>query len=192
MNERSLTPDEDLRWQALTQDWRTAPETGTLDELRPRAARQHRRQLLVVAGEAGIVLAFLALSLAVLAGQVQAWEVVWLTTLWAFTTIAVGFAWWNRRATWRVAGETVEHYVRLSRLRAERQLRSVRFALWLLAVETVVVAAQLLWFDRLVPLALVALGAAGVVIVAWCLYTRRRLLGELARIAAFERDLADP
>jgi hypothetical protein len=127
-----------------------------------------------------------------LRGGAAAWQIVWLATLWAFTAVAGGFAWWNRRATWRAAGAAVEDAVRLARLRAERQLRTVRFVLLLFAAEVVAVLAQLAWFDRLVPVAFAALGAAGIVIALWCAVTRRRLRRELARIDAFARELPDP
>ena len=61
----------------------------------------------------------------------------------------------------------------------------------LFAAEAIVVVAQLAWFDRLVPVALAALAAAGGVVVFWCVVARRRLLRELSRIDAFSRELSE-
>jgi hypothetical protein len=183
--------DSELQWQELSGAWSAAPSTPVtgVDELRRRSARHRRRQALVVAGEIALVIAFAALTAMVVAGGVEAWHVVWLASLWGFTAVALAFGWWNRRATWRASADSVDAFVRLARLRAERGLRSLRFALVLFAAEVVVVVAQLLWFERLVPWALAVLGAAGVALLGWCVVAGRRLRGELARIAAFEGEL---
>jgi hypothetical protein len=186
-------PEADSQWEVWSQAWvaETATEgtSNAFDELRRRAARQRRRQWLVVGGEVVLVVVLAALSAAVLIGERRPWHVVWLASLWGFTAVAAGFSWWNRRSTWRASGETVEAYVRLARLRAERHLRSLRFAVLLFAAEVPVVVAQLLWFDRLVPWAVALLAAAGVVLLGWCAHSRRRVREEHDRIAAFEREL---
>jgi hypothetical protein len=64
----------------------------------------------------------------------------------------------------------------------------VHFGVALFAAETVVVVAELAWFGRLVPVAVAALAAAGVVIAAWCVAMRRHLRRELAQIDAFARE----
>jgi hypothetical protein len=190
-------------WSAWREAWvseraanrpvgREAAEPAELAVLRRRLDRQRRRQIAVAAVEWLGALALVAVTVAMLRGGAAAWQIVWLATLWAFTAVAGGFAWWNRRATWRAAGAAVEDAVRLARLRAERQLRTVRFVLLLFAAEVVVVVAQLAWFDRLLPVAFAALGAAGIAIALWCAVTRRRLRRELARIDAFARELPDP
>ena len=189
-------------WSAWREAWvserpadpahRGAAEPGGLAALRRRLDRQRDRQIAVAAVEWLGALALVAVTVAVLRGGAAAWQIVWLATLWAFSAVAGGFAWWNRRATWHAAGATIEDAVRLARLRAERQLHTVRFVLLLFAAEVVAVLAQLAWFDRLVPLAFWALAAAGLAIGLWCAVTRRRLRRELARIDAFARELPDP
>lgn len=194
MTQRQTT--EDAEWGGWSADWAAADgfataaggaaaDAGALAELRRAAARHRRRQVAVAAGEGLLTLALLALSVWVLRDGAVAWEVVWLLTLWAFVAAAAAFAWWNRRATWRAAGDAVEDYVRLARLRAVRELRAVRFAALFYAAEVVAVVAQLAWFDRLGPVAIGALAAAGVGIAAWCALAARRLRRELARIEAF-------
>jgi hypothetical protein len=195
MSERTV--DRNGEWRALTEAWAATDDAegaevatphGALDSLRRRAERQRRRQIAVAVLEWLLFAGLLVLTVVVLRGGAAAWELIWLASLWGFTAVAMGFAWWNRRATWRAAGVALDDYVRLARLRAERQLRTVRFVLALFAVEVIVVVAQLAWFDRLVPAAVAALAAAAAVIVSWCVVTRRRLDRDLSRIDAFRRN----
>ena len=197
------TTNENGEWRELSQAWATGDEesasgadtahaNGPLDLLRRRAERDRRRRFVVVAIEWLLCAALAALTVVVLRGGAAAWEVIWLASLWGFAAVAMGFAWWNRRATWRAAGVALDDYVRLARLRAERQLRTVRFVLALFAAEAIVVIAQLAWFDRLVPVAVAALAAAGGVVVFWCVVARRRLLREISRIDAFSSEVSEP
>ena len=169
-----------------------AREAPAVADLLRRLHRQRRRMLVVAASEVLLMLLLIAASVAVLHGGLVAWKVVWVVTLWVFACVAFAFAWWNRRAIWGAAGATVDDAVRLARLRAERQLRTARFVLLLYAVETAAVLAQLAWFGRLVPAAVVALAAGGAVVAAWSAYTRGRLRRELARIDDFVRDTLGP
>jgi hypothetical protein len=168
------------------------PASAASADLLRRLHRQRRRMLVVAAGEVLLLLILIAASVAMLHGGAVAWKVTWVITLWVFACVAVAFAWWNRRATWRAAGAAVDDAVRLARLRAERQLRTVDFVLLLYAAEALAVVAQLAWFGRLAPMAVAALAAGGAIVAAWCAVTRRRLRRELARIDAFARELPDP
>ena len=178
------------QWQAWTAAWTATEEPAAAAQLRRQTARQRTRLVLAAAGEGILVLGLAVLTFAVLAREPESWAVVWLATLWGFALLALGFAVWNRRATWRAAGETVSDHLRLSRLRCERQRRTIRFALLLFAAEAVAIIAQLEWFDRLVPAALYLLAALGAALGVWSLWAQRRLARELERIAAFERELA--
>ena len=171
---------------------RPAADPAGVADLFRRLHRQRLRMLAVAAGEVLAVAILIAASVAVLHGGAVAWEVTWVITLWVFAGIAIAFAWWNRRATWRAAGGAVEDAVRLARLRAERQLRTGAFVLLLYAAETAAVVTQLAWFGRLAPVAVWALAAGGAVVAAWYAVTRRRLRRELLRIDAFARELPDP
>ncbi len=122
---------------------------------------------------------------------VAAWEAVWLLTLWAFTLLALAFAWWNRRGIWRSLGASVEEHLRLARRRVERNQRAVAFAGALFVVETVAIVIQLAWFDRLT---LLMVGAARRP-SAWgsaigCAIARRLGRRELERLADYERESA--
>jgi hypothetical protein len=186
-------PEADRQWEEWSRAWAAEPAAGAggLDALRSRAGRQRRRQALVMASEVALMVALVAFSVGVVAAEPRPWHAIWLATLWGFAAVAMGFAWWNRRSTWRASGDSVEAYVRLARLRTERHLRSLRFAELLFAAEALVVVAQLLWFDRLVPWAILLLAVAGAGLLVWCRVARRRSLAELRRIAAFERELGE-
>ncbi len=179
-------------WEDLAAAWQKADEAPVdLAPLRRLLAAQRRRLVAVVLGEAALVLAFAWLSWLVVRDGVQAWETVWLLTLWGFTFVAVAFALWNRRGTWRSLGESVEEYVRLARLRARRARRSLVFAAGLLVAEVVAVVAQLAWFGR-------ASGGTGVLVAgllvgavamaaAGCWLAARRIRRDLALLDELTR-----
>ena len=173
-------------WELLSEAWQATPAPAHAASLRD-IVRSHRRRLLFVAAvEIMIVLAFAALSVFVVSDGVAPWEAVWLITLWGFTIIAVTFAIWNRRGTWTALGESVEEYVRITRLRAERRMRSVYFACGLFVAEGVAIVVQLAWFDRFTMLAAVLLAASGAAIGAWCWGTKRRVAREIETIDNYE------
>ena len=181
----------DAQWQAWTADWAA---TSTADELTPLGgllAAQRRRRWVAVAGEAAMVAALVLLTAVLLPGETPAWQVVWLATLWGFLLLALGFAYWYRRATWHPSGATVRDHLRLSRLRCRRELAAVRFGWLLFAAEAVAVVWQLHWFDRLVPEAVLLLAGAGLAFAAWTVATRRRIRRELASIDRFAGTLGD-
>lgn len=178
-------------WDAWGQVWRTADAPVDVAPLRRKIAA-HRRLLIAAAlGEALLVAGFLWLSARVARGGVEPWEAVWLATLWGFTLLALAFAWWNRRGTWRALGESVEEFVRLTRLRAERQRRSALFSAGLSAAEAVIVGAQLAWFGRLTLAAGLLLAALGVLAAAGCWAMQRKAARDLAAVEEYERDLTE-
>ena len=175
----------EIEWQDLTDVWQTA---GRGDEipLQKIVRTNRRRMLMAAAGEIALAVLFLLMTITVAADGVAGWEAVWMATLWGFMLVAGAFAWWNRRGTWRPLGDSVTDYIRLSRLRCERQRRSVVFGIALFAAEAIVIVAQLVWFGRLTPPAASVLAASAVPIAAWCIVTLRRIERELRAIARFE------
>jgi hypothetical protein len=173
--------DPESDWQELSELWKSAPP-GDAEPLRRIVRAGRLRLAFVTAGEIAVVAAFALLSLFVARDGLAVWEVVWLTTLWAFTAVAVTFALWNRRDTWNAVGDTVTDYLRLSRLRCHRQRRTLRFVIVCSVAETAAVAAQLAWMGRLTPIALslLSLGALGVLV--WCALMKRRLDREVRTI----------
>lgn len=168
----------ELDWQSLSDAWKAAPQPDVAP-LRRIVAVNRRRLLTTAIGEIAMVLGFLALSYFVARDGVAFWEGVWMATLWGFLAVAAGFAWWNRRGTWKEVGDSVEEYVRLSRLRCERQRRAIAFAIVLFLAEAVAIMAQLLVFARLTATVIAALSAAAIVIAAWCFWVKRRIDREL-------------
>ena len=180
-------PESD--WEALASSWRAASEPPLEATPLWRLLRAQRRRLVAVAvGEVVLVAAFAALSWLVARDGVASWEAVWLLTLWAFTLIALAFAWWNRRGTWRSLGRSVDEHVRLARRRLERKRRAVAFAGALLAVETVAVVMQLAWFDRLTALVVALLAAAAAGIGVGCVVALRSSRRDLQQLAEYERE----
>ena len=175
----------ELEWQDLTNVWQSAAQDEPI-ALKKIVDANRRRLLLAAAGEIALVVVFALMSMLVSADGVALWELVWMATLWGFVLIAGGFAWWNRRGTWNPLGDSVAEYVRVSRLRCERQRRSIVFVIVLFLAEAIVVVAQLAWFARLTPLAAAILGASAIPVAAWCIVTKRRIERELRAIAAFE------
>lgn len=177
----------ELDWQSLSADWKSQ-DSGLTQDFMPlrRIVAVHRRRLVAaVAGEIAIAVAVLALSIWIAEDGVAVWEGVWMATLWGFLAVAAGFAWWNRRGTWRAAGDSVAEYVRLSRLRCERQRRTIVFAVVLFIAEAVAIVVQLVGFERMTMSAIASLGAAGIVIGAWCVRMKRRIDRELEMIDTF-------
>ncbi len=174
-------------WESLALDWRAASGPVDAAPLRRKVAAHRRRLIAATVGEILLVASFAWLSWLVAGDGVEPWEVVFLTTLWGFTLLAGAFAWWNRRGTWRALGESVEEFVRLTRLRAERQTRSIDFSLGLFAAEAVIIVAQLAWFGRLTAIAGLLLAVAGAVVGAWCWAMKRRVASDLAGLREYDR-----
>ena len=193
-----MMADETLagrQWEDWTVAWRSGqgadPSTPVLDQpmLSQLLMRQRRHQIFVAIGELTLLAALLVGTACGLLHGLEPWHVVWLASLWGFAAIAIAFAWWNRRHTWRAVGEGVEQHVELARLRCHRELRTIPFVIGLFVAEALVAAGQLRWFGRLGPVALVLLAAAGGMVAGWSVWQRRRVRAELARVEAFAAEL---
>lgn len=177
--------ENDASWDALASAWASAPVEG--DSPIGRIVDRHRRRLLIVAaGEIALVLAFAVMSALFVANGVESWEAIWLLTLWMFTAVAVAFAWWNRRETWSTAGRSVADYVRLTRLRATRQRRSIIFVIALVLAEIAAIVVQLVIFDRFTMTAGLLLAGSAAVTTVWCVAAKRRIDRERQMIAEYE------
>jgi hypothetical protein len=173
-------------WESLAQAWRTTGAPVDSAPLRRRVAGHRRLLVAATLGEILLVAAFVWLSVIVAGDGVEPWEMVWLTTLWGFSLLAAAFAWWNRRGTWSALGESVEEFVHLTRLRAERQRRSIVFSLGLFVAEAVIIAAQLAWFGRLTLFAGAILAALGGLVAAWCRAMQKKVARDLAAVEEYE------
>lgn len=175
-------------WSDLTALWQSSDQPIDVAPLRNMASSYRRRLVLYAIGESAVILGFAWLSAFVVRDGIAPWELVWLITLWGFCAIAVGFVWWNRRGTWNELGESVEDYVRITRLRARRQMHSVYFAAAFFAAEVVVSVAQLMWFGRFTSLAILLIAISAIVIGAWCWSTRARVARELAAVDEYDEN----
>jgi hypothetical protein len=177
-------------WTELSALWQSSAEPIDLTPLRKIAVSYRRRLVALLVGEIVVALGVAWLSVLVTRDGVEPWELVWVITLWGFTAIAVVFAWWNRRGTWSSLGESVDAYVHITRLRAQRQMQSAYFAAVFFAAEVVVIVAQLFWFGRLTSLAFLVIAAMGIVIAAWCWSIRARVVRELAAVDEYQAGVA--
>lgn len=176
-------------WTDLAVLWQAAADRAGAAPLRKIVASHRRRLLLVAVVEIAIVLAVACLSAFAGRDELALWEIVWLITLWGFTIVASAFAWWNRRGTWHALGESVEEYVRLTRLRAARQMRSIDFACGLFVAEVGAIVSQLLWFDRFTLLTSALLATSGAVMAGWCWAAKRKVARDLALVEEYGREL---
>jgi hypothetical protein len=174
-------------WESLAEVWRAAGAPVDLTPLRRKVAAHRRLLIAATVGEVLVVAGFVWLSAVAAGDGVEPWEAVWLATLWGFTLLAFAFVWWNRRGTWSALGESVEEFVRLTRLRAERQMRSIYFSLGLFVAQTVIVAIQLAWFGRLTVAAGLLLAAFGALVAAWCWAMRKKVARDLAAVEEYDR-----
>lgn len=173
-------------WTSLSEVWRSADGGVGTAPLR-RTVATHRLFLIIATAAEILLLGALAwVTYAVMRPGITSWKVVWAVSLWVFVVIAYSFVWWNRRGTWVAHGDSVAEYVRLTKLRAERQLRSLRFAVALLIAESVVVIAQLIAFDRLTANAMVFLGVCVAVVALWVVLMRRKIRRDLAIASEFD------
>ncbi len=180
----------ETEWKSIESLWRTADEAVDTKPLR-RAVSVHRRWMLLAAvGETLFALALVWLTWEVMRQGAFGWRLVWAVSLWVFALAAFAFVWWNRRGTWTASGSSVADFVRLTRLRARRQSLSLRFMLVLAVAETVVVVAQLVWFDRFGIFAGALLGMVLFGVGVWYVVARRRIPRDLAIAAAYDEDLA--
>lgn len=172
----------ETEWNSLAALWTSAD----VEPLRNIVAKHRRRLITGSAGEATMLAAFAWLTWIVLRDGMAMWELVWATTLWAFAAIAVVFACWNRRGTWSALGDSVAEYVRLTKLRAERQRNSLRFGVALFVAEVIVIVAQLWWFERLTRNAVALLAGSAVIVVVWLVIVRRKSGRDLKVVAEYE------
>lgn len=175
-------------WNDLTMLWQGTTDRVDASPLRRIAAAHRRRLLIMTAGEIALVVAFAGLSIVVASDGLVPWELVWLITLWSFMLVASAFVWWNRRGTWQALGESVEEYVRLTRLRAERQRHLVYFVCGLFVAETIVCVGQLVWFGRFTLFASILFVVSGAAIGLWCWSTKRKVASDLALLEEYTRE----
>ena len=197
-------PDRD--WQQLARDWQTDEESPSAADIPADIRRRVQRFSLGL--YALTVVEVVGLSVALFYFTRSAWidpgplEITTAATLWILGSVAMGFALWNRRGTWRPSARTTRAFVELSRERCLRRLRSVRFAWWLLAAEFLLFVPWIAWVIASKPeklarapeiyfttygfLAAMVLGAS---LALWWL--RRTTARELAEVEELRRSLAE-
>lgn len=196
-------------WERWHEDWQSGGAAPDVRQVSVRLRRERRRMLLAAAAEAALALAACAGIVAALVhtprGFDRRWGIAVLVMLagsWAIAT------WQRRRDDGRALAAATEGFVELARRRCRRQLRAVRVA-WLLAalelaflvpwwidgyrVHGLGAGSALTWFAWWVP------AAAILGLLAGTLGVRRRARAELAQLdqlaaaaAAVSADRAAP
>lgn len=121
-----VLPDD---WDRLSGEWQATSPPAPLEQLRRRVRRQTRLLQLTFAGEALLTAAAACVMVVGWLGA-RSWETrlvvaglaIFSARVWAFVLA-------NRRGTWHAAGDTLEDYQALERMRRERRLAGARF-LW--------------------------------------------------------------
>ncbi len=181
--------DEWERWQ---EDWQGGGAAPDARQLPVRLRRERRRMLLAVAAEAAMALAACGGIVAALVhtprGFDRRWGIAVLVMLAGSWAIA---AWQRRRVDGRSLAAATESFVELARRRCRRQLRAVRVAWLLAALELVFLVpwwidgyrvhglgagSALTWFAWWVP------AAAILGLLAGTLGVRRRVRAELDQL----------
>ncbi len=137
---------DDAELRAWAADWRGEDEAAPdAAEVRRRIRTSSRRQAAFTVGEFAITVAVLAL-VTWQAGRLPAvWNVAAMGALGILAVAALAYTLWNRMGTWKPAAESTGAHLDLLALRLRRRLRALHVGLYLLAVETLVLAGWL-WF----------------------------------------------
>jgi hypothetical protein len=195
--------DEWERWQ---EDWQGGGAVPDARQLPARRRRERRRMFLAAAAETALALAACGGIAAALVhtphGFDRWWGIAVLVMLAASWAMA---AWQRRRVDSLALADAAESFVELARRRCRRQLRAVRFAWLLAALELAFLVPwwiggfrvhglrpewPLTWLAWWIP------AAAILGLFAGTLYVRRRVRAELAQLdrlaAALRADPATP
>lgn len=114
--------------------------------------------------------------------------------------VAMGFAIWNSRGAWRPLGASVHDFIELGIERCRRDLRAVRFGLWVSVVELILLLAWVAWnqdpdvlpeVSRRSRMWLIAPVLAPLGVWAWLLRWRVSAQRELRALERTKRSLAD-
>jgi hypothetical protein len=184
-------------WQRWQEDWQGGGATLDARQLPARLRRERRRLLLAAAAEAALALAACGGIAAALVhtprGFDRRWGIAVLLMLAASWAIAT---WQRRRVDGLSLAAATEGFVELARRRCRRQLRAVRLAWLLAALELVFLVpwwidgyrvhglgagSALTWFAWWVP------AAAILGLLAGTLGVRRRVRAELDQLDRLDR-----
>lgn len=181
-------------WREWSESYRSAARGEVLaPQLAAAVRRRERRLRRLVLAEVALTVLGLGAALAWFAASPSALRGAAVTLFATCFAVAWAFNLWNRRGSYRAAGESVEAHLAFAERRARGQRRTLAFVPLFFAFE---VAAILLFHARFSPQSLpLASGLAAVAAalggLGWALY-RDRVLGEQARLARLRRELGDP
>lgn len=170
-------------------------ENGTVPAALGRLVRRQGRRIRVVA-VTGVMAAalFLGGSLWVAIRMESVEFVVLAIGVWILTVGATIVQLQSQAKVWTAESETTEEFLRLSVRRCESSLRGIRFGLWLLLAETVLLSGWHAWYwssraaSPAAGLWMFAL-AVPIAFLAGLLYLRSRRREELESLERIKRDM---
>ena len=179
---------------ALQAAWREQCPAQSPADLRKLVDRQTLLIRLQTALEVVISATFMGVSLWLAIAMPGAEFLVLAIAVWIITLTAMIYSLWNRAGTWQPAALDTHEFLRLSLRRCRAGLRAVKFGLWLLLAQVLLLAAWHTWYwsshspvpgiqDWLLALCLPVL----VLVVLLVLRSSRRR--ELNRLESIERAL---
>ncbi|MEM7354145.1 MAG: hypothetical protein AAF657_25300 [Acidobacteriota bacterium] len=144
-----MSMETDRDWLDLADDWQaddeSAPPAPIPADIRRRVQRFSWGLYAWTVFEALSLAAILAFATSLPLKRPELLEITTALTVWLLIGVGMGFTLWNRRGTWRPASQTTRAFVELAHERTVRQLRGIRFAWWLLAVEVALFTPWILW-----------------------------------------------
>jgi hypothetical protein len=159
-----------------------------------RVARQTWRIRLYAAVEIAIAATFLIFSLRTALADPSPEMIVLAIGIWIVALTALIYSLSNRAGTWQPASQDTQEFLRLSLRRCQATLRGIRFGLYLLLVQTLLLAAWHVWYWSGRPvrpdlMTWLAAACLPLVFLIGLLIFRARQRKELASLEALREEL---
>lgn len=189
-----MTDTPNLEWDHWQLAWRSEPPA--VATVTPRAAelqrrlRRHRRLAWASTAFAALAAnALFAIAAYFVIRSPTLPVLVWSTSVFVFTAIALGGAIWNRRDELAASAAPATDFLAALRLRLDRRERVPRFIVRLAAAEIALgLAFYAVWSPEWLGRAARIYGAIALALAAWWRWYRRRLARERSQLDALCRE----
>lgn len=175
-----------------------AAETARPFNVRQEGHRQERNLRIMHIMELGLAVILIAFVGFFLQHNFSAEVLIWAIVVWTTTLAATAFSVWNWRLLWRTTSQSIAEYITIYQRRSLATLRAVRFGLWLLVIQILIVVPWFTWdlyrgamsIPRFwVGMGLLVLIATGLLVML--LRFRKNALLELAQVRQFQESSTD-
>lgn len=191
-----MNKEQETSWQGLATAWRaTDLQPADPAALGERIRNQRTRTALAHAFDvAGAVALIVALAWFAWRSP-DSWTLAFAAIQLAVVAAVVAATTWNRRDLWQPAADSVRGHLAWSIRRCRRQLRTVRIAWVLYAVQAVAVPLLVALHPRAgidagrIAFTLAFLVAFALVLAAWSRWYARRVQRDLAGLLALQAEL---